>query len=137
MAKRIKCYTDEQLSIILGEHDAGHLERGGCPCWNMPWQTKGAVPGPGCCINQAAYNEPWPFLALRLNPVFGARFDAYYSKSFTPEQMLEFITQKSPPIWKELQTIMRPEVKAAHDQVLADHDKTFRKLAEHEAERKE
>lgn len=75
----MKRYTDEQLSRILGAHDAGELERGGC-C-GFGW---------GCCgcANQFAYNKCNPWVAANLNRRAATWFDDNYRPTMTPEALL-------------------------------------------------
>ena len=65
-------YTAEQLSRILGEHEAGTLKNcGGFFDWGRP----GAV---RACINQVAFNEPSNGVALGLWNSPANWFDANY-----------------------------------------------------------
>lgn len=57
-------FTDEELSRILGEHDAGNLARGGASLWG---HYDGSACYPSGCLNQVAYNEPMTSTALYMN----------------------------------------------------------------------
>ncbi len=73
-------YTDEQLSRILAECDEGRLVKGGFNLWKDMWGNR------GCCINQAAYNEPGPTAAYNINHDPAYWFD--FNFAHTPDQLL-------------------------------------------------
>lgn len=54
MKVKIKKYTREQLSRILGEHDCGQLAIGGCDRWG--YYNQDPYKKPVACVNQVAYN---------------------------------------------------------------------------------
>lgn len=58
-------YTDEQLSRILGEHDAGQLSQSALEGWGVSYLTDD-VAG---CIEQVANNEPSPAMAGDWDPI--------------------------------------------------------------------
>lgn len=83
----MKRYTSEQLSRILGEHDAGLLRAGG-----RHWYAGAATdPHPGGCVNQVAFNIPNPADALL--GLAGNSFDLYYEQAWTPERLVDFLAE--------------------------------------------
>lgn len=81
-------YTDEQLSRILGEHDAAQLTHGGLYEWGAGC---GVEAYPRGCVNQAAYNEPRCSVAFDLNKERGIAFDNGYHPDYTPESLLALL----------------------------------------------
>lgn len=80
-----KRYTDEQLSRILSEHAACHLQRFG----------HGWYPGQDnrrCCVNQAAYNLDDEEEAGKMKHEATTLFDCHYRPTFTPEQLLRLLS---------------------------------------------
>ena len=65
-------YTDEQLSRILGECDAGYLEHDGATEWGTDRYT---CYFPRGCINQVAFNEYDINVAMNRNYAGAAAFD--------------------------------------------------------------
>lgn len=86
----MKKYTDEQLSRILGEHDAKRLVYYGQNNWRNRNALTGKL-GKTCgCINQVAYNIPSTDIAEARNPEISYKFDEYYQFSMTAEEMPAF-----------------------------------------------
>ena len=75
-------FTDEQLSRILGEHDAGQLRAGGASDWRHGWVY------PQGCLNQVSYNEPKATDAWCKDPVSAVWFDNHYYHSMSPDEFL-------------------------------------------------
>lgn len=84
----VKHYTAQQLSRVLGEHAAGHLQRLGGEFWVDRKLSGAAV---RCCANQAAYNEPSCYTAYVRNRRGGSAFDLGYAAIMTPEQLLALL----------------------------------------------
>ncbi len=83
-------YTEEELSRILGEHDAGQLRRGGAGGW---WH--GVIEQyPRGCANQVAYNEDESWEAFKRNAGGGRCFDTQYRPDLTPAQLLWLLEAK-------------------------------------------
>jgi hypothetical protein len=80
----MKNYTDEELSRILGEHDAGLLVVGGSS-WVYMLMDKFS------CANQAAYNESCPYVAVAMNLLKGNIFDRCYLRDCSPEELLQLL----------------------------------------------
>lgn len=68
-------YTDEELSRILGEHEAGNLMANGAENWGVASQGARYPQG---CANQVAYNEDGATAAWRLNRDMAGVFDRTY-----------------------------------------------------------
>jgi hypothetical protein len=80
-------YTDVQLSMLLGEHDAGQLCRGGFYRWE--WQP--LYSSPCGCAAQAMFNEPSPSACLQMDRELVRAFDATYRVAMSPEQLLALV----------------------------------------------
>lgn len=99
-------YNDDQLSRILGEHEAGQLLPGGSTRWEQYTRPKikmvpgGMWGGHGFiadgyeeirvgCINQAALNDPSRLRAAHRWPKKAAWFDQNYDRHMPAEALLE------------------------------------------------
>lgn len=80
MAKK---FNDKQLSTILSH--AHELE------WLGARRSGAEGPCPVGCINQAAYNEPYPDTAMSLNYDVAIAFDKLRPKHYTPEIILKLL----------------------------------------------
>ncbi|HYF56278.1 MAG TPA: hypothetical protein VEA41_18635 [Salinarimonas sp.] len=81
-------YTDEQLSMLLGEHDARQLAVGGGTDWRDPFLRREEPAG---CLMQVILNEPNRFEAARANEVVADLFDMNYYEAMSPEGFLAFL----------------------------------------------
>jgi hypothetical protein len=76
-------FEDEELSRILGECDRGNMEFGGGADFGA---------GNGCCVNQAAYNEPGLGDSYNLNQAAGQAFDGTTEDNIRdPEKLLAIL----------------------------------------------
>lgn len=86
-------YTDEELSRILGEHAAGTLVPYGARNWEIDPMSCSMMPlkserYPRGCVNQVAYDECDPWVAIGLNRGPARWFDVNYWRHTTPEELL-------------------------------------------------
>lgn len=82
----MKKFTDEQLSRILGEHDAGYLSRGGHIDFGLCCSST-----PECCVNQAAYIIPGIQDAYDKNRSAGEWFDVGYLPEMSADNLLAIL----------------------------------------------
>lgn len=82
-------FTDEQLSRILGEHEAGNMRPLGAMRWVSPDGS-----APRCCVVQAALNEYGPDTAMGLRPKASLWFDCYYRPRWTADGFLRRLEEQ-------------------------------------------
>ena len=76
-------YTDEQLSMLLGEHARLGLVRGGMPNWTT---------GQGCAV-QVMMNENYCLAAMALDPDLATAFDHDYDPRMSPAELLALVAK--------------------------------------------
>jgi hypothetical protein len=81
-------YSDEQLSMLLGEHDAGQLRPNGVDDWNFYWACDCQ---PRACALQVMLNEPSADAAWNADPTTATRFDNNYQRAGSPEELLALV----------------------------------------------
>lgn len=84
-------FTDEELSRILGEHDASHMCRGGGYQWSFNFWLESEILNvfsPMCCVNQAAYNEYSPSFAESIFIQAAEWFDSNYWPDWSVDELL-------------------------------------------------
>lgn len=75
-------FSDEELSRILGEHEAGRLKRYG----SYGWQD--IHDGGLCCVNQAAFNEGDHWVAAARRVESYQWFDNMYDRAWSADEFL-------------------------------------------------
>jgi hypothetical protein len=80
-------YSDEQLSMLLGEHDAGQLERIG----SLRWHGWDSDIYPRACAVQVMFNLDSNEDAAGVDFTTATRFDNHYFTSMSPEELLSLV----------------------------------------------
>jgi hypothetical protein len=91
-------YSDEQLSMLLGEHDDGNLRAFGgyegdpfARGRQVGWYSVHHYPCPVGCAVQVLCNMPDSYAAGRVDPRLAKRFDARYRTNLSPEELLSLV----------------------------------------------
>ena len=85
--------TDEQLSMVLTQHEEGRLVRRGSINWWAPWCPERAPVG---CLLQTAFNVSLTLPACGISPRLAARFDDNYDPTWTADEFLAHVER-----WQE------------------------------------
>ena len=86
--------TDDQLSLVLGEHAAGFLRRNGQDLWGRNhWGDEVCYKqgSPQGCIVQVILNDPDASGIAERFPEISDAFDSAYLENWTPEHLLQWI----------------------------------------------